>query len=72
MRGPRMVFVMPTTSTATITTGDERARAMRIAALARCDLRTALRALREGPDAIRVLTVREGVQRAMREIEGAP
>jgi hypothetical protein len=45
----------------------ERTRALRIAAIAGCDLRTALRALREGPGVIRTLGVREAVARALSE-----
>ena len=46
-----------------------RARALRLAALARCDERTSLRALQEGPAVIRVQRVREDVERAMRELD---
>jgi hypothetical protein len=47
---------------------DERTTTLTLAARAQCDPRTALRALREGPDAIGVLMVRERVRRAMREL----
>jgi hypothetical protein len=61
-----MRTVQPTTSTPI--TSDERARALAIAAKARCDARTAVRALREGPAVIRTTTVREAVERAMRDL----
>lgn len=42
--------------------------ALRLAAAAECDPRTAARALREGTQVIRVATVRERLERAMREM----
>jgi hypothetical protein len=46
---------------------------MTIAARAGCDVRTAVRAIREGADAIRNLVTRDNVARAMREIDhGGP
>ena len=45
----------------------ERARALRIAAKAGCDWRTALRGMREGVDKIRTLSVREAVASALLE-----
>jgi hypothetical protein len=44
---------------------EERTLAYGIAAKTGCDFRTAIRALREGPDVIRTLAVREAVKRAM-------
>ena len=58
----------PTQPTRVVTTA-LRGRAMRLAALAGCDARTALRALQEGPSVIRVLRVREDVERALRELD---
>jgi hypothetical protein len=50
-----------------------RARAMQLAAVARCDVRTALRALTQGIESIRSLRVREDLERAMLQLaaEGA-
>ena len=42
--------------------------AMALAARAACDRRTAARALREGPSAIRTIVVRERLERAMGEL----
>ncbi len=44
---------------------DEQTRALALAAHAQCDPRTALRALREGVEAIHVLGVRERLRGAM-------
>lgn len=48
----------------------ERSRALRIAAKAGCDWRTALRGMREGVESIRTLKVREDVARALAEEGG--
>lgn len=50
------------------TSTEERSRSLLLAAHAGCDRRTALRALREGPQGIRTLSVREAVTRAMGEL----
>lgn len=46
--------------------------ALRLAASAGCDPRTAARALRDGPQAIRGAYVRERIERAMLELGVAP
>jgi hypothetical protein len=43
-------------------------RALALAARVGCDVRTAARALREGPNAIRTIIVRERLERGMREL----
>lgn len=47
----------------------ERLRAYHLAALADVDPRTALRALREGPDAVRVISARERIAEALLALE---
>ena len=46
----------------------EISRAHAIASRARCDWRTALRAMREGADAIRTRVVREAIEAALQEV----
>ncbi len=47
----------------------ERSRALRIAAIVGCDMRTALRAMRDGAGAVRGLTLRDALERAMRDTQ---
>ncbi|HEX3343073.1 MAG TPA: hypothetical protein VHS09_00820 [Polyangiaceae bacterium] len=65
MRAALMLREMTTTSTTSV---DERTTALTLAARSQTDPRTALRAMREGPDAIGVLVVRERLRSAMREM----
>jgi hypothetical protein len=64
-----MVLVVDTTHTtqAEHPTADEISRAHVIAGHARCDVRTALRAIRHGVGVIRTRVVREAVAKALDE-----
>jgi hypothetical protein len=62
---PHGAGMAATTSTMT---SEEIARAHAVAAKARCDFRTAIRALRDGPGVIRTRVVREAVAAAIREV----
>lgn len=61
-----------TNTTRTPTTKAERQRAYRVAALADVDPRTALRALREGPAVVRVISTRERIAEALAALEAPP
>jgi hypothetical protein len=53
------------TDTASLDPLTARTRALELAARAECDVRTAARALRDGPDVIHTIAVRERLRRAM-------
>jgi hypothetical protein len=64
----RVMRTMSVMSDATHPTTSDLAKAHVIASKAQCDVRTALRALKLGAEAIRPLVVRERVAAALREV----